>query len=361
MRPTLPDTGDARVSADRLRAFVSSVFQRIDTDPVDADEVAAHLVASDLSGHASHGVVQTWTYVQSARQGLLKTREHGKIVRDEPPFMTVEAGYGFGQVIARETTDWAIERAKKGGICVAALAHAHHIGRVGTYGERCVAEGLVGLFFANVVSIPRVAPFDGREARLGTNPICVAIPGTANNPPVMLDFATSAIAGNKCRVAMGKGIEAPEGKLIDHEGKPTRDPSVIFKEPMGALLPFGEHKGYGLALICELLAGAIASGMPVTPENKTLDGTVNNMLAFIFDPARIGVPNRDDLTDIVLGRMRDTAPMPGRDEVLIAGEPEARRRVEYGRDGVPVDPTTIRNFHKLGEEFGWNTSEMLWG
>lgn len=354
-------TQDARVSADRLRAFVSAVFRKIDATPEDADIVADHLVSSDLSGHASHGVVQTWPYVQSARQGLLKPRVHGSVVRDDPPFLGVEAGFGFGQVVAREATDRAIERARKSGVCVVSLARAHHIGRVGTYGERVVAAGLIGLFFANVVSIPRVAPFGGRDAKLGTNPICVAIPGTANNPPVMLDFATSAIAGNKCRVAMGKGVLAPEGKLIDHEGKPTRDPSVIFKDPWGALLPFGEHKGSGLALICEILAGAVASGMPVTPENKHIEGTVNNMLAFIFDPARIGVPNRDDLTDVVLDRIHGTRPMPGVDEVLVAGEPEARRRAEYARDGVPVDPATVRNFHKLGEEFGWDTAKMLWG
>src|ERR1700760_4491403 len=125
---------------------------------------------------------------------------------------------------------------------------------------------MVALYFVTAASAPPpVAPFRGREGRFLTNPVCIAIPGTASNEPILLDFATSRVAMGKVRVAHKAGKKMLDGPLLDHEGKPTTNPAVMYTEPKGVVLPFGEHKGSGLALVCELLAGAIVGSATVTP------------------------------------------------------------------------------------------------
>src|SRR4029450_2103420 len=142
-------------------------------------------------------------------------------------------------------------------VCVG-LRNAHHLGRIGAYGEPCGRAGLVSIHFANVVGHePQVSPWGGRERRMTTNPFCCVVP-QESAPPIVLDMATSAIALGKVRVAFLKGEPVPDGVLVDAEGKPTNDAEVMYQAPFGALGPFGQHKGYGLALMCELLGGALA-------------------------------------------------------------------------------------------------------
>lgn len=354
-------SGDTLVAADRLERLVAAIFRATGSSADEAAEVARNLVEADLTGHASHGVTQVEIYVKSQQLGHLTPNRHAEIVRDDPPFLVVDGGIGFGQVVAREATDLAIERAKKTGVSILALRYAHHIGRVGSYGERCAAAGLIGIFFVNVVSVPRVAPFGGARGKLGTNPICIALPKTPGHPGLLLDFATSAIAANKCRIAMGKGEEVAEGLLLDAEGNPTRDPSTLFAEPNGSLRSFGEHKGYGLALMCEILAGALASGLPMLPENLRKGRFLNNALAFVFDPARIGGTEWQGLTDAVLDNLRDTPPMPGGEGVRFPGEPEANKRRIHRDTGVPIDDLTLGALGRIAGELGIDAQGMLFG
>jgi len=170
--------------------------------------------------------------------------------------------YARWALSAPEAMEAAIERCASTGVTLMTLRSAHHVGRVGTYGEQSLDAGFVSIHFVNVQDHPPLmAPFRGSDARFGTNPICVAIPGTECTEPILLDMATSKIALGKARVAMNKGQALPDGELIDHRGKPTDDPRVMFAESeRGALLPIGAHKGYGLALACELLAGVLSGG-----------------------------------------------------------------------------------------------------
>ena len=200
-----------------------------------------------------------------ARSSVNQTPE---IVSDIGTISVWDARAGYGQVIARQAVEWAIEAARKHGVAVNGLRNAHHIGRVGTYGEIAARAGMVALHFVNVASgPPPVAPFRGREGRFLTNPVCIAIPGTAKTEPILLDFATSRVAMGKVRVAHNSGKPMLDGALLDHAGQPTTDPSVMYSEPRGVVLPFGEHKGSGLALVCELLAGAIVGSASVTYAN----------------------------------------------------------------------------------------------
>ncbi|SMH47154.1 malate/lactate/ureidoglycolate dehydrogenase [Azospirillum agricola] len=361
---SVPSSPTVRFSAARLTATLDAILRRAGSDPEEAAIVAANLVESDAKGHASHGVCQIAVYMTSLERGYLTPNRHARVVRDEPPFLVVDGDVGYGQVIAREATDLAIARAKSGsGATILALRNAHHIGRVGAYGEQCIAAGLIGIFFVNVVSRPLAAPHGGARPRLGTNPICVAVPETPGHAPLLLDFATSAVAANKCRVAAAKGERVADGLLVDPDGRPTGDPGVMFREPTGAILPFGGrnsgHKGYGLALACEILAGAIAAGLPALPENLRPGRVVNNALAFILDPARVAGPGWQALADAVLDHMEDTPPAPGIDRVRIPGDPEREHAARVAEQGIALDPDTLAALHRIGGGFGLDVAGLL--
>jgi hypothetical protein len=174
--------------------------------------------------------------------------------------IVIDGGAGYGQVVAKEAMDIGIERAKKHGVAVVGLKNSHHIGRVGHWGEQCAWAGLVSTHWVNVHGHKSLAaPFGGAEPRFTTNPYCTAVPRQGQEP-IVLDFATSQVAMGKVRVANNKKVMMDEGLLIDSAGRPTTDPSVMYNAPYGAILPFGLHKGGGLAVICDLLAGALTGG-----------------------------------------------------------------------------------------------------
>jgi hydroxycarboxylate dehydrogenase B len=210
---------------------------------------------------------------------------------------------------------------------------------------------MVALHFVNVASgPPGVAPFRGREGRFLTNPVCVAIPGTASNEPILLDFATSRVALGKVRVAYNSHKPMMDGALLDHAGKPTTDPSVMYTEPRGAVLPFGEHKGSGLALVCELLAGAIVGSASVTTSTPPDRGILNGMLSIVIDPARLST--RDSMLaeiDAMIAWVKSAAPADPELPVLIAGEPERMARAQRLAHGIEVDEETWSQLSAIAE------------
>jgi len=224
------------------------------------------------------------------------------------------------------------------------LRNPHHIGRVGTYGEMCAAAGLVSFHFVNVTDArPAVAPWRGTDARFSTNPVCIAMPGPEPERPIILDMATSTIAMGKVRVARNKGEQLKPGILIDGEGKPTTDPGAMYRQPRGALTTFGEHKGYALAFVCEMLAGALCGSGTMRPERQGHGTATNGMLTIVIDPSRL--VDREWLAqEIASMTTYITASPPARPDepVLIPGDPERRTRAERIASGVPVDDETWR-------------------
>jgi hydroxycarboxylate dehydrogenase B len=197
-----------------------------------------------------------------------------------------------------------------------------------------------------------VAPFRGREGRFLTNPVCVAIPPTANNEPILLDFATSRVALGKVRVAYNAGKPMIDGALLDHGGKPTTNPAVMYTEPRGVVLPFGEHKGSGLALVCELLAGAIVGSPSVTSSTPPERGIINGMLTIVIDPARLSA--RDSMMaeiDAMIAWVKSAAPSDPDLPVLVAGEPERIARAERLANGIEVDDETWSQLASIAERY----------
>src|SRR5690606_14702145 len=220
-------------------------------------------------------------------EGTLAPNRHPRTNVDTGSLLALDAGSGYGQSVGHEAMQMGIERAKRHGTCIMALANVHHLGRIGHWAEMALAEGLVALHFVNVISHARVAPYGGRDARFGTNPVCIALP-LPGEPPFVLDMATSAVAQGKMRVAHNKGEKVAHGLLLDNEGKPTDDPRFAVVPPLGAILPFGGYKGYGLALACELLGGALTGGGTWHYAKSGQQRVLNGMLAVLIDPKALG-------------------------------------------------------------------------
>ncbi|SEA53537.1 uncharacterized oxidoreductase [Desulfuromusa kysingii] len=326
-----------------LHQIMLKIITAAGSSPEEAQIVADHLLRANLTGHDSHGVGMLPTYLRSIGNGLLIPNTSVKAVSDSGTIMVFDGQRGYGQRVAREAMEQAINRCQETGLVLMALRHAHHIGRVGTYGEQSIAAGVLSLHFVNVTNHPPVvAVYNGADARLLTNPICFAMPGTEKNPEILLDMATSKIALGKARVAMNSGKDTPEGAVLDGYGNPSNDPSVLFHQPTGALKPFGRHKGFGIAFFCELLAGALSGGNTIQPEHPKDGSIINNMMTIIIDPKRL--VDQDYLhheMDALIKYILDSPQSSDADEdIMLAGEPERRSMSNRLQTGIPVDSNT---------------------
>lgn len=338
------------IAADRLHAMVVSIFESAGSVTREADLIATHLIEANLRGHDSHGVGVVPGYLRSIRAGELIPNQSLSVLLDTGAMLLCDAGHGAGQVMAHEAMVLGMARAREVGTCIVSLRDSYHIGRIGHWAEQCAAGGLVSLHFVNVVSEPAVAPFGGTKPRLGTNPFAAGFP-RSDGPPVIVDFATSRWAVGKVRVAFNKGEKVPPGTLLDADGKPTLDASVLFGQPPGALVGFGEHKGFGLSLACELLAGALPGGKTQKGPRSSA-GSFNSMFSVIVSPERLGTagPFRERL-EAVLNWVLSENDGAGTN-IRVPGEPELATRDERLRGGVPVDRETLRQLLAAAQDAG---------
>lgn len=238
-------------------------------------------------------------------------------------------------------------------VAILGLRNAGHISRTGTYAEYCASHGYVSLHFVNVIGhSPLVAPYGSRQTGFSTNPISMAMPVNQQAMP-MLDMATSTVAFNKIRVANNKGEAAPPGCLLDATGAPTTDPKPMAENRTGALTAFGAHKGSGLAIFAELLAGALVSDATVATAEHIPHGAINCMFSVIVDPAAFDDPEAIAKRTLEFCQsINECEPADGVDKVLLPGEPEHISRAKRGRDGIPVDPETLEQIIQTGVSFG---------
>jgi uncharacterized oxidoreductase len=335
------------IAPDELTSIVASTLRAAGSEPREANLVAANLVEANLTGHDSHGVGMLPRYIEVVLAGDLKPNQHPTIELDTGPLLRVNGNTGYGQVIGMESMELAIARARQHGVCLASLTNSHHLGRIGQWAEQCIAAGLVSVHFVNVLPRPIVAPFAGRDGRFSTNPFCVGIP-LKDQPPFILDFATSRIAAGKVRVAYNKGEALQPDTLLDAAGDPTTDPRHLVVAPLGALLPFGEHKGYGLAMACELMAGAVAGGKTLH-EPGSRKQIINNMLSILIDPRIYGTQDVCAQQAAAFIEWVKASPPRAGQEVLIAGDPERRTKAQRSTHGIPIDRTTWNEIRAAAE------------
>ncbi len=340
------------VNANALIKVVRSIVKAGGSTDREAELVATNLVEANLKGHDSHGVGMLPRYIDAMTEGGLKINQHVSVVLDSGPILTLDGNAGYGQVMGFEAMELGAEHARHHGVCVVGLSNSHHIGRIGHWAEQCIAHGLVSIHFVNVLARPIVAPFGGRDARHGTNPFCVGIP-RAGKDPIVLDFATSKIAQGKTRVAYNKGEPLAPNTIIDNHGNPSTDPRFTVIEPSGAILPFGDHKGSGLALICELLGGALSGGKTLSGKPDGGRKVLNGMFSILIDPKKMGTgENLAREMESFVAWHTASPPADGVDHVKIAGEPERDWKTQRLAEGVPVDPTTWQEIVAAGAKVG---------
>jgi uncharacterized oxidoreductase len=338
------------VAADRLEEFARDIFRGLGSQEREAGLVARHLVEANLRGHDSHGVGMIPGYARNAQTGELILNRRLEVALDLTAMLICEGGHGAGQVMAHDAMALGIARAKQSGSCIVLLRNSHHIGRIGHWAEQCAQAGVVSVHFVNVVSDPAVAPFGGTRARLGTNPFAVGVP-RPEAPPIIVDFATSRWAVGKVRVAMNKGEAVPPGILLDGRGLPTTEAAALFGSPPGAVVTFGEHKGWGLSLACEILAGALTGGKTQSGP-RTRSAVVNSMFSVLVSPEVIGT--QDHLAAEIGAVVRwvksetdDAGPL-----VRLPGEPERETKARRLQDGIPVDAATWHEITAAAEQAG---------
>jgi uncharacterized oxidoreductase len=332
----------------QLETQISKLFEHAGVTPKEAKCVASNLVLSNLSGHDSHGVGMAPRYIDAIFEKRLIPGAEITAHIDHGCLLGLNGNGGFGQVVGFQAMERAFDRVSKEGACIMSLSNAHHLGRVGHFAEMAVQKGWISLHFVNVLSRPVVAAFQAGDGRFGTNPCCIGIPiglpGNGLAEAFVLDIATSAVAQGKMRVAHNLGKQAREGLLIDENGTPTTNPSVVVKAQSngkyGALLTFGEHKGSGLAIACELLGGALSGGGTWRKEANNARAVMNGMLTIVIDPQAMGqghffYPE----TQAFIDWLKQSPPSPGTPGMTLAGEPERQARRDR-KEAIEIDEAT---------------------
>jgi LDH2 family malate/lactate/ureidoglycolate dehydrogenase len=342
------------VTRDSLFQFAKALLSAGGADDFEARTVADSLVESNLRGHDSHGVMRIPFYLARVKEGALKSGARLNVLDDAPALLVGDGGWGFGQVVARELTELLIDRARNAGAAVGTLKRSAHIGRLGEYAELAAAKGMASLISANTHgAAQRVAPLGGKRPRLGTNPLCMGMPGGADGP-FILDFGTSATAEGKVRVKKIAGQSVPEGWLLDPDGKPTTDPNQLYGDPPGTILPMGgnqAYKGFGLAFLIEMFCGALSGGQCAYPDPPPPVG--NCAFFLVIDPARCGMAVHLKTEVSALEKyVRGVPLMDGAGPVTLPGDPERRTRDERERNGVPLDDGNWNALAKLATELG---------
>ncbi|ACS85102.1 malate/lactate/ureidoglycolate dehydrogenase [Musicola paradisiaca] len=331
-----------------LRSYLRERLAEAAVDAGPAGVVADNLVESSLKGHDSHGVSMLPRYLAAIDEGALNPHAEAEKTLDAGPMLAFSGQHGFGQVVARQAVAQGIERAQTHGVAVISLSEAHHLGRIGAWAEQAAQAGLVSLHFANVYTRPIVMPWQGQQPRFGTNPFCVGVP-VVDAAPVVLDFATSVIAGNKARIAWNEGRELPPGQIVDDQGQPAVDPRWLMEAPFGALLAFGQHKGSGLALVCSLLGAALTGGRTERTADGKSKGIINSMLSVLIDPARLGgADSYQQEIPALLDWVRQSRPQG---DLLLPGDPEQRAYAYRMEHGITVDDTSWGQLQALEKQY----------
>lgn len=328
------------IAAADLTEFAIDLFASAGVPREDAAIVAANLVGANLRGHDSHGVMRIPQYLGFLDRGEYRLGVELIVERETPAVVVCDAQWGLGQVQAHRLLDRMLPRAKDLGVCAGAMRNCGHIGRLGEYAERVAAEEMILLATVNNDgSGQRVAPPGGIEPRLGTNPLCVAVPTTSDLAPIVLDFGTSVAAEGKVRVHQISGRPVPDGWLLDSSGQPTNDPSVIYGSPPGTILPLGgqqAYKGFGLGMILDLLAGGLSGGRCSYADAPPPRG--NDVFFLVLDPALfVGADRLMRQADDLAAYIRATPCASGVSSILLPGDPERSTWEKRSRDGIPLD------------------------
>lgn len=353
------------VPAPALEAVVTKIFDAAGCDGAEATRISTHLLGANLAGHDSHGVARVPRYVEWLEAGFVLKGQSAEVVTDGGCFALLDGKFGFGQTVAPQAVELGIARALQHGIAVVGLRNAGHIGRVGEYAEKAIAAGLISVHFVNVAGSVLVAPFGGVERRFSTAPFSIGVPLPGR--PLVLDFATSLVAEGKVLVASNGGKDLPHDALVEPDGSLSADPHTLYgdypqigpRNPAngrGAIRAFGEHKGSGLAFMCEMLAGALTGGGTSGPI-EARGRIANGMLSFYVSPRHFGTQAEFEATGrAYVDWVMETAPADPANPVLAPGDKETQTRADRLAHGVPLQPDTWESILQVARRLGVPTN-----
>jgi LDH2 family malate/lactate/ureidoglycolate dehydrogenase len=339
------------VSAERLHRIGAALLVAAGAPPDEAETVMRGSIEANLAGHDSHGIIQIPTYIERIQVGHIVPGAPWTIVQESPTTTVVDGNWGFGYVVTRRAMQLTIDKAQQANLAATTVRRQGHIGRLASYPLMAAEAGMIGLITADSGrSAKMVAPFGGREARLGTNPISIAVPSNLDGP-LFLDMATSSVAAGKIALAVSRGEPVPLGWLVDRDGKHTTDPTQLRQG--GVLLPFGGSEGYkgsGLAVIVEILSGLLTGlGFGVEPSGRHNDGCF--IAVFKVEAFRPLEEFKQEVTELAR-YLTATPPSEGSSGVLYPGEIEYRRAQERRISGIEVEDPTWRELQSLAEHYG---------
>ena len=339
----------------QLTAVVTRIFAAAGTPEAKARTVAELLIDANLTGHDSHGVIRVPQYLDSMAKGEIDAHAAVELVREGSATAVLDGHWDFGQVTMTRAVEVVLEKAKAHGLGAVAVRGANHIGRLGSYVDSIARHHMIGLLYVNAVGIPayRMAPWGGTESRLATDPLAKGIP-TSSGEPIVIDMTTTVVAEGKVRVKRNRGEATPDGWLLDADGTPTNDPRVLYEEPRGSIQPLGGttagHKGYGLNVAIELLAGALTGNGCIGREGGQLS---NGVLLLAVSITEFGTLQEFFTeADRFIAFVKSSPPAAGFDGVLLPGEIEANTRRQRQQQGIFVEPQTWEQIVARGGELG---------
>ena len=315
-----------------------------------AGKLATWLVRANLSGHPSHGVIRIPDYVDRIQQGDYLPKERPAVASETGTTVLLDARHGFGHLAAEELTRRLAVKAKASRVAIGGIFNCNHIGRLGEWAELGSELGVVYFMIAGGPGTMRAAPFGGAEGRLSTNPLAFGAPAE-DTESLIVDFATTATAEGKVRVALAKGTDLPKGQILDGDGMPSTNPSDLYDG--GVLLTMAGHKGYGLSLMAEILAANLTGA--INPDINVRIGT----FAMAIDPNAFDRGDGyDEATRNTFNRVRNTRPASGFPEVLIPGDTERKSRVELSESGIDVAEATWTAILETASGLGLEREEI---
>ncbi len=341
------------IEVGRLEQVCARVMQGAGLSETEARRIAHSLVLANLMGHDSHGVIRLPQYVQALEDGIVKAGRVIRVTREADASAVVDGQWGFGQTVCAQAMELAMRKACGTSVAAVELFNSSHIGRLGEYVEQAAVSGMIGVVMCNNHGGGRLlSPFGGIDARMSPNPLAIGVP-TGGAFPIVVDMTTSVVAEGKIRVKRNRGEPLPAGWAIDAEGRPVEHPDDFYGPPRGAILPFGgnaAHKGYALAVVIDILSGALGGG------GCSRDGAPsggNGVFLMAIDIQAFTPPERfRDEVDGFVDYLKSSRLMPGSDGIHLPGEIEYRLRRKDETEGVFVDDETWRQIGETGDRVG---------
>lgn len=340
----------SRIKAPQLEAFIARAFEAVDVPAADAKVIAELMARADVNGSDGHGVFRLPQYIRRIKGGAVNVRPKITVERDASAMALVNGDNGMGHLVMRFATRLAIEKAQQAGVAWVGAKWSNHAGPASLYAAMPLEHDMIGMYFA-VGSANHLPPWGGLDMLLSTNPLAVAVPA-GEEAPIVLDMATTVAAYGKVKTKAQRGETMPVGWMMDREGRPLTDPK---RANEGFLLPIGEYKGYGLALIIGLLAGNLngaAMGRDVIDFNAddTSPTNTGHAIVAISVAAFGGVAEFKRSVDAVVRDLRQSRKLPGVDRIRLPGEQSHAKRAENLQHGVPVPPALLASLDKLAAE-----------